>query len=394
METEDYENESEEYNTQSQQSLTQSPKIEQLLTLTAISGEFPYDTFERLNIREVYAKSLRQRLKKDGIIQPIIENGLKGIRLTQKGLNRLQKENYGRYRYVSGKSRTDINRRIRNQLYAKTYCSLLNAGIEFLCDRKPYIYNVSRNQSCEVAPRFLIDADILDYEPKFYASTEIKYELEDRVQQIRNSAMMGLILSYDETYVLYNADNNRTQFSYATELKTNMLVTSGLFLSSAYRLNGISTAIVLCKDFESIKDLVFGNKEKKVRPCPLLIHNTFKHIYFVPESADGDVELASICFSEIREEIWDLFRENFGEPHNNFIVENDGLDDERNPALFCFFLEFDKILRFKRGLLAHDITGRVVCFDFQIDFLAEIMKPAKIKFNHIDIQEVRELMED
>lgn len=394
MKTEDYENESEKYNTQSHQSLNQSPKIEQLLTLTAISGEFPYDTFERLNISDSYAKIIRHRLTQDGIIQPIIENGLKGIRLTQKGLNRLQKENYGRYRYVSGKSRTDVNRRIRNQLYAKTYCSLLNAGIEFLCDRKPYIYNISRNQSCEVAPRYLIDADVLDSEPKFYASTEIKYELEDRVQQIRNSAMMGLILSYDETYVLYNADNNRTQFSYATELKTNMLVTSGLFLSSAYRLNGVSTAIVLCKDFESIKDLVFGNKEKKVRPCPLLIHNTFKHIYFVPESADGDAELASICFKNIREEIWDLFRENFGKHDEWSLVENDGYDSEGNPALFCFFLEFDKILRFKRGLLAHDFTGRVVCFDFQIDFLDEIMKPAKIKFNHIGVQEIREMMED
>ena len=60
------------------------------------------------------------------------ENGLKGISLTTKGLEKLKERFPGRFNYVSEKSRTELSRRYRKQSFALTYCSLMNADIEFL----------------------------------------------------------------------------------------------------------------------------------------------------------------------------------------------------------------------------------------------------------------------
>lgn len=55
---------------------------EKLLTITALSGEFPYSCFGRLNFDENYARRLRSMLYKDGSIRSQWKDGLKGLVLT------------------------------------------------------------------------------------------------------------------------------------------------------------------------------------------------------------------------------------------------------------------------------------------------------------------------
>ena len=54
-------------------------KKEKLLTITALSGEFPCDNFHRLHISSSYAKLLRHNLYQEGMIKSLSDDCLKGI---------------------------------------------------------------------------------------------------------------------------------------------------------------------------------------------------------------------------------------------------------------------------------------------------------------------------
>ena len=363
-------------------------KKEKLLTITALSGEFPRDNFHRLHISSSYAKLLRHNLYQEGMIKSLSDDCLKGLVLTSKGIEVLKQKEPERYRYISDKKRTEVSRRYRRQLFARTYCSLLNADIEFLPDRKPFVFARRRSQPYIVGSP-LIRPSLLSDEPVFYSSIEIKYELEDHVQQIRNSAMTGLVLNRNNCFVLYNIGENRFPLSYATELKAEIMVGSGTFLEMK---KASSNAVFLVKDFSIADELIFGSKEKKTAPSKVILNGAYKHIYLILENESGDIQLRILCHPPFRELIEDTFFENFGDSNPNYKIINDGFDSDGNPVLDGCFLDVVRLLKFKRGLLTNDIPGRVLCFDFQMEFVAKLMKPAKVHINHIKIKDVEEMM--
>jgi len=363
-------------------------KKEKLLTITALSGEFPRDNFHRLHISSSYAKLLRHNLYQEGMIKSLSDDCLKGLVLTSKGIEVLKQKEPERYRYISDKTRTEISRRYRRQLFARTYCSLLNADIEFLPDRKPFVFARRRSQPYIVGSP-LIRTSLLSDEPVFYSSIEIKYELEDHVQQIRNSAMTGIVLNRNNCFVLYNIGENRFPLSYATELKAGIMVGSGTFLEMKQTP---SNAVFLVRDFSIADELIFGSKEKKTAPSKVILNGAYKHIYLIPENESGDIQLRVLCHPPFRELIEDTFFESFGDSNPNYKIINDGFDSDGNPVLDGCFLDVVRLLKFKRGLLTNDIPGRILCFDFQMEFVAKLMKPAKVHINHIKIKDVEEMM--
>ena len=363
-------------------------KKEKLLTITALSGEFPCDNFHRLHISSSYAKLLRHNLYQEGMIKSLSDDCLKGLVLTSKGIEVLKQKEPERYRYISDKKRTEVSRRYRRQLFARTYCSLLNADIEFLPDRKPFVFARRRSQPYIVGSP-LIRPSLLSDEPVFYSSIEIKYELEDHVQQIRNSAMTGLVLNRNNCFVVYNIGENRFPLSYATELKAGIMVGSGTFLEMK---KASSNAVFLVRDFSIADELIYGSKEKKTAPSKVILNGAYKHIYLIPENESGDIQLRVLCHPPFRELIEDTFFESFGDSNPNYKIINDGFDSDGNPVLDGCFLDVVRLLKFKRGLLTNDIPGRVLCFDFQMEFVAKLMKPAKVHINHIKIKDVEEMM--
>ena len=363
-------------------------KKEKLLTITALSGEFPCDNFHRLHISSSYAKLLRHNLYQEGMIKSLSDDCLKGLVLTSKGIEVLKQKEPERYRYISDKKRTEVSRRYRRQLFARTYCSLLNADIEFLPDRKPFVFARRRSQPYIVGSP-LIRPSLLSDEPVFYSSIEIKYELEDHVQQIRNSAMTGLVLNRNNCFVLYNIGENRFPLSYATELKAGIMVASGTFLEMK---KASSNAVFLVRDFSIADELIYGSKGKKTAPSKVILNGAYKHIYLIPENESGNIQLRILCHPPFRELIEDTFFESFGDSNPNYKIINDGFDGHGNPVLNGCFLDVVRLLKFKRGLLTNDIPGRILCFDFQMEFVAKLMKPAKVHINHIKIKDVEEMM--
>jgi len=68
-------------------------KKDKVMTLTALSREFPYSEFERLNINSNYGKLMRHNFYNDGLMKRTYsKNGLKGIRLTSRGERKIKAE--------------------------------------------------------------------------------------------------------------------------------------------------------------------------------------------------------------------------------------------------------------------------------------------------------------
>ena len=105
-------------------------KKEKLLIITALSGEFPYDLSDRLNIGKEYERILRHRLYQEGMIKSLFDDGLKGLVLTSKGVDFLKQKESERYRYISDKKRTEVSRRYRS---AKTQHS---TQLKYTCVRR------------------------------------------------------------------------------------------------------------------------------------------------------------------------------------------------------------------------------------------------------------------
>ncbi len=365
---------------------------DRLVTIVSLSGEFPYTQMERIGVTEAYAKQLRHRLYQEGKIRIQDKDGIKGLVLTNKSLISAKEQNPTRYKYIDTRNRPEESRRYRRHLFAMTYCSLINADIEFLPDKKPFVFSRSRQSQSYDAPRPLIKNSLLTDEPIFYSSVEIKYELEDYVQQIRNSAMMGLILTRTDCYLLYNIHNNRYPLGFATENKAGILTQNGEFIN--VKPDRSSHAIMLVDGFETASEMILGNRKKKIRPSSVILNQAFRHIYIVPETPDGDMQLFVMCHKDYNDSVDEAFRENYKEGTVDFATINDGFDEEGHPVLNGCSCDITRLFKFQKGLLVNDLTGRILCYDFQMDFIAQIMAPAKIVFNHIKINDIREAIED
>ena len=72
------------------------------MTLTALSGEFSYSEFERLNISSSYGKLIRHSWYDCGLMKRTYsKNGLKGIMLTSQGMEKLKQKYPERFKYIS-----------------------------------------------------------------------------------------------------------------------------------------------------------------------------------------------------------------------------------------------------------------------------------------------------
>ncbi|MEE3451623.1 MAG: hypothetical protein VZR27_13205 [Acutalibacteraceae bacterium] len=136
---------SDNYYSQSPQSYSKQLNMkDRFLTITALSGEFPYKNIYRVGADSEYIRLMRHRLYKEQFISLQTEEHLKGLVITGERMS-MYKESYPeRFKYSEDRTRMEVSRRYRKQLFALTYCSLANADIEFLPDKKPFIFSRSR----------------------------------------------------------------------------------------------------------------------------------------------------------------------------------------------------------------------------------------------------------
>ena len=116
-----------------------------LLSLTAISGEFPTDQLNRLPGSPYYLESVVTALKKDGLLRTYYRDKLRGYRLGPRAKATLLESRPDRFAsYLTGDTDTnrlkcEIDRRLRLHRLAETYVTMDNAGVCVYRDEKPAI---------------------------------------------------------------------------------------------------------------------------------------------------------------------------------------------------------------------------------------------------------------
>ena len=117
-----------------------------LLSLTAISGEFPTDQLNRLPGSPYYLESVVTALKKDGLLRTYYRDKLRGYRLGPRAKATLLESRPDRFAsYLTGDTDTnrlkcEIDRRLRLHRLAETYVTMDNAGVCVYRDEKPAIF--------------------------------------------------------------------------------------------------------------------------------------------------------------------------------------------------------------------------------------------------------------
>lgn len=117
-----------------------------LLSLTAISGEFPTDQLNRLPGSPYYLESVITALKKDGLLRTYYRDKLRGYRLGPRAKATLLDSRPDRFAsYLTGDTDTnrlkcEIDRRLRLHRLAETYMTMDNAGVCVYRDEKPAIF--------------------------------------------------------------------------------------------------------------------------------------------------------------------------------------------------------------------------------------------------------------
>lgn len=139
-----------------------------LLSLTAISGEFPTDQLNRLPGSPYYLESVVTALKKDGLLRTYYRDKLRGYRLGPRAKATLLESRPDRFAsYLTGDTDTnrlkcEIDRRLRLHRLAETYMTMDNAGVCVYRDEKPAIF----------APEGYAGGRIVY--PAFFSSREVK----------------------------------------------------------------------------------------------------------------------------------------------------------------------------------------------------------------------------
>ena len=186
----------------------------QVLEMVGISGEFPVNQLHRLIESSSYAEKIITELKNEKLIRTHYRDRLRGYRLTKHAKELLLAQNMPRFHdYLTGNTetnliRSELPRRIRLHQKAEIYLTLLHANIPIFYDVKPNIFS----RTCEADSSFIQDL------PLFYSSREIK-TLGYDTTKIRNSRSVGILLSPQCVYALYNTGNSVLKWEYKTEVR-------------------------------------------------------------------------------------------------------------------------------------------------------------------------------
>lgn len=334
-----------------------------LLELTAISGEFPANLLPRLGPGVSYGEKMITHLKDEGLIRTHYRDRLRGYRLTSRGKRLLLEQNPERFSfYLTGSSdtnqpRSEAPRRLRLHHTARTYQMMTAAGIELFRDRKPLLFQ-SRASPAPPALPF----------PVYYQSREIK-ELGMETVKVNNSRTVGVLLTEDTVYVVYYTGDSAMKWAYQTEIKLKAIlqhhISQGV-LSGFYHAGTEIHAIMIGSGMGTAHVLMTstGGYHK----CCFSLDTSYSSFHFVPDLPAGETLLRLLAAPKILLQLKALLRSDLYQPDRiTYPFEHDAVEPAGLPVLFACEFDMQRISRFVAALRLRQLTGQLLCFDFQKD---------------------------
>lgn len=339
-----------------------------LLTLTALSGEFPADLLGRLPGADSYKEFAVKQLKRENLLRTYYRDGVRGLRLTSTAKKLLLANHPDRfYPYLSGAAETnrlksEITRRLRLHRIAEVLVTMLNAGVSVFPWEKPAVF-----QPAPPLPDTRIDR------PAWFSSREVK-EIGPQRSMIRGSRAVGVLLTGGDIFVVYNTGASEMGWEFRAELRLKTLLKTDLCharLPAQFR-NAQQSAIVFASDMRRIA--AFMGAHDQGSHDYFVLDGEFEHFCYLTSDHHGEVMLQLLCDPDEQAALDAVLAEDLSAPQPGLVVENDAMDGNE-PVLFGYTCDMPRIKRFDNALHIHDKQGTLYCFDFQEDALREVCGP-------------------
>lgn len=351
-----------------------------LLTLTAVSGEFPAALVRRLPAAVSYQASVVKQLKREGLLRSFSRDGLKGLRLTMEAKRLLLAAEPDCFTpYLSGKAETnqlksEVPRRLRLHRMAEVLMAMFNANVLVFPWEKHGVFK----------PGFIPGSIGLRFGyPAYYSSREVK-EIGKQKAMIHNARATGVLVSDSGVFAVYNMGPFQMRWTYKSEMRLKHLLETDLI---QHRLP---------KRFLSVPlgALVFGSTMEQLGP---LMRNGTDHNYFVLDGSynqfcfltldhPGEMILRLLCEPALRDSLDRLLRDGLEPPRPSWWIENDAVAPGEVPVLFAYTCDMLRIRRFNSALERQERRGILICFDFQYPALQSVCGQL-VSFQCIDFKQ-------
>ena len=347
-----------------------------LLSLTAISGEFPTSQLNRLLASPYYLEAVVTSLKKSGLLRTYYRDRLRGYRLGAKAKAALLDGWPERFSsYLTGDTDTnrlksEVNRRLRLYRLAETYVTMDNAGIGLFQDEKPKVF--SPQGYC---------GEAMEY-PAFYSSREVK-EMGIDTTQVRSSRFAGVLLAPTGIFVTYNSSAALMKWRCKSEMRVKALMWSVLCqqrLAGQYRAEDVH-GLVLGDSMELAYQMLTSTGGAK--HDYFLLDGSYDHFHFLTNNHQGEVILALLCDPLKTAELNCILSQGLITGNAGRAIEQDAAEQDGTPVLFGYSCDLPRIARFNTSLDLMERPGTLICFDFQADVLRRYCG-GRVRFQTID----------
>ena len=349
-----------------------------LLELVALSGEFPADQLLRLPGGEAYKANVVKELKRKRLLRTFYKDGLRGYRLTANAKELLIADRPGRFLpYLTGGAETnhiksEVARRHRLHRIAESTITMQNAGAAVFRDEKPEIFS----------PVWAEYTGLSITAPAFYNSREIK-ELGTVFVKIKGARSVGILLTENTTFVVYNLGDALMKWQYRAEMRTKALMQTVLCrerLPEQYDPETVK-GLLLGDSMELAAAILNGDGGKQY----FLLDGSYEHFYYITNDRRGEKLLRMMCSAELSEKLEALLLTDLWEKDEGLPIENDAIDDSGTPVLFAYTCDLPRIKRFDTALRLQNKVGTLICFDYQAEAL-RCCCGEQIRFQTIDFE--------
>ncbi len=274
-----------------------------LITLTALSGEFPYNQLPRLPAANSYIEFAVKRLKRDHLLHTYYRNSLRGLRLTSQAKGLLLTEHPEQFQpYLTGNSETnklksEFTRRLRLHLMAEVLVTMQNAHILSYPWEKPPIF-----QSIPLSDQPHIDQAI------YYTSREVK-GIGLQSNKFRGSRATGVLVAPYEIFTIYNTGNGESRWEYKAEMRLKAFwLTELCHKRLSDQLFGVPISAIVFADSMNWMSWLMGAGGRQARSY-FVLNNNFDHFYYLTSDHQGEVILQLLCYPEKKADLDDILME-------------------------------------------------------------------------------------
>lgn len=329
-------------------------QIMELLGQIAIAGELPSKAVKRIHGSDGYKRKCIMEARQKNLIRHFRKDGLNGLRLTAKGKKLLLEsspERFGFFLKDGSKASSGAQKRTRLHRVAEAYVLMNNAGVEIYRDRKPPLFSAG-----EAVPiRF----------PAYYGSKEVK-ELGQESVKIKNSRFVGVLVTPDQLFAVYNAGAGQMKWYGQAEERLACSLPRVLQRQGAFVAGEVETKGILLADSMERFHLFLDDQERKAA-FPIDNGQFWNwNMHWIPNSEEGETVLGLLCSPKKNALLTEALQNNFPPlPIGQRNMEMDAVDEAGNPVLFAYDMDAARIRRFAVSLRVNGGCGTVICFDFQ-----------------------------